>query len=315
MNRISIVCTFDNNYSQHCAVLLSSIFENNKESFFDIYILSDYIDEDNQNKLSKLVDNYSQKLYYLQIDKKQFEGLPFGGKFLNISLAAYYRLILPDVLPESLNKILYLDCDIVVNGEISSLWNFDLQNNAVAGVEDSIRVSFNAPKRLGYPVNYSYFNSGVMLINLSTLRKMKFTQMAFFYIKCHLKEIVYHDQDILNALLYDKKVFLPIKWNVMECFLFRRPLIHSKYKQEIGDARKNPAIIHFTGKMKPWYKECNHPYKNKYCKYLLLTEWKEYISVEMYTQRFCKMKYHLRQTLKYLLDWLHLGSYIYDNRL
>lgn len=315
MSRISIVCTIDNNYSQHCAVLLSSVFENNKESFFDIYILSDFIDEVNKNKLSKLVDNYTQKLYFIQIDKKQFEGLPYGGKFSNISLATYYRLILPDVLPKTLDKVLYLDCDIVVNDEISSLWNLDLQKNAVAGVEDSVEISSNAPKRLGYSSNYSYFNAGVMLMNLSALREMQFTQKAFSYIELHLKEIVYHDQDILNALLYDKKIFLPIKWNVMECFLFRHPLIHSKYERELGDAQKKPIIIHFTGKMKPWYKECNHPYKGKYYKYLLFTEWKEYVSVEMYHQGFCNLKYHLKQILKYLLDWLNIGSYIYDDKL
>lgn len=315
MNRISIVCTFDNNYSQHCAVLLSSVFENNKESFFDIYILSDFIDETNQNKLSKLVDNYSQKLHYIQIDKKQFEGLPFGGKFLNISLAAYYRLILPDVLPKSLNKILYLDCDIVVNGDISSLWNLDLQKNAVASVEDSTKVSFNAPKRLGYPTTYSYFNSGVMLMNLSVLREMQFTQKAFSYIRWHLKEIVYHDQDILNALLYDKKIFLPIKWNVMECFLFRRPLIHSKYKKELGDAQRNPVIIHFTGKLKPWYKECTHPYKKIYYYYLTRTALFSDTPFLLYAKRKDKLFFITKKILKWIMDYMRLGSYLYNVNL
>lgn len=315
VERINIVCTLDNNYCQHCAVLLSSIFETNKELFFDTYILSDFIDETNRNKLSKLVDNYSQKLHYIQIDKKQFEGLPFGGRFSNISLATYYRLMLPDVLPESLDKVLYLDCDIVVNGGISSLWNLDLQKNAVAGVEDSVGISSNAPKRLGYPAIYSYFNAGVMLMSLSTLREMQFTPKALSYIKWHLKEIVYHDQDILNALLYDKKIFLPIKWNVMECFLFRHPLIHPKYKWELGDAQKNPVIIHFTGILKPWYKECTHPYKELYYYYLNKTGLFSDTPFLLYVRKIDRIIFYGKKVFKWILDNMKLGSYLYNANL
>lgn len=316
MNRINIACTFDDGYSRHCAVLLSSIFENNKESLFDIYILSDFISEANQGKLSRLVvDKYGQKLHYIQVDRKQFEGLPFGGKFLNISLAAYYRLVLPDVLPRSLDKILYLDCDIVVDGEISSLWNFDLRKKAVAGVEDCIRVSSNAPARLGYPASYSYFNSGVMLMNLSALREMQFTRKAFSYIRWHSKDIVYHDQDILNALLYDKKSFLPIKWNVMECFLFRHPLVHSKYRQELGEAQRNPSVIHFTGKLKPWYEECAHPYKRTYYHYLNKTGLFSGAPVLLYAKRRDRLAFFTRKTFKWILDHLGLGSYLFDVKL
>ena len=135
---ISIVCTFDNNYSQHCGVLLASLFENNKNIYFDIYIVSDFIDDVNKSRLFALVSAYSQRLYYIQIDKKKFEGLPFGGKFSHISLATYYRLMLPEVLPVTLDKILYLDCDIIVNGRIESLWNIDLKYYTIGAVEDNI---------------------------------------------------------------------------------------------------------------------------------------------------------------------------------
>lgn len=115
--------------------------------------------------------------------------------------------MLPEVLPVTLDKILYLDCDIIVNGRIESLWNIDLKYYTIGAVEDNIVISSEAPRRLGYPVQSSYFNAGVMLMNLSLMRDIQFTKNAFVYIEQHLKEIVYHDQDILNVLLYDQKLF------------------------------------------------------------------------------------------------------------
>lgn len=79
---ISIVCTFDNNYSQHCGVLLASLFENNKNIYFDIYIVSDFIDDVNKSRLFALVSAYSQRLYYIQIDKKNLKGCLLVGSFL-----------------------------------------------------------------------------------------------------------------------------------------------------------------------------------------------------------------------------------------
>lgn len=315
VERINVVCTFDNNYSQHCAVLLVSLFEKNKDLCFDIFVVSDFIDVINMSRLIELANSYNQRLYYIQIDKKQFEGLPFGGKFSHISLATYYRLILPDVLPATLDKILYLDCDIIVNNKIESLWNIDLKYYAIGAVEDNIVISSEAPRRLGYPVQSSYFNAGVMLMNLSFLRDTQFTKKAFVYIEQHLKEIVYHDQDILNALLYNQKLLLPIKWNVMECFLFRRPLIHVKYKLELRDVQINPSIIHFTGKFKPWMKECDHPYVKLYYRYLCFTGWRGYTSQEKYVHKSQKVLFKIKKTIQYVLDKLSFKSYLYDQSL
>ncbi len=312
---ISIVCTFDNNYSQHCGVLLASLFENNKNICFDIYIVSDFIDDVNKSRPFALVRDYSQRLYYIQIDKKKFEGLPFGGKFSHISLATYYRLMLPEVLPVTLDKILYLDCDIIVNGRIESLWNIDLKYYTIGAVEDNIVISSEAPRRLGYPVQSSYFNAGVMLMNLSLMRDIQFTKNAFVYIEQHLKEIVYHDQDILNVLLYDQKLFLPIKWNVMECFLFRRPLIHFRYKKELREAQIAPSIIHFTGKLKPWIKECDHPYRDLYYKYLYITEWRNYVPQDKYVRRSQKILFDIKKMIQYVLDKMFLKSYLYDQSI
>lgn len=307
---IYVVCTLDNDYVQHCAALIQSIWDNNKNVY--VFIISDFIDKANLQILEIIANTHNERLCVINVEKETFGGLPWGGEdFEHISLAAYYRLLIPNLLPLNVEKVLYLDCDIIVNASLNELWSTNLSQFSIAAVEDTWDIAIKAPIRLDYVQKDSYFNTGVLLINVEKLRKKRFNELVFEYIKNHKSKIIFHDQDILNALLHNDKMFLHIKWNMMETFLFEKPRISiSKYSDELKNAQMNPTIIHYTGKIKPWYKECNHPYKSLYWHYLRKTPFAN--SVEK--RKYSIMKYFIRKIYRYVLS-LNGNRQVFDKNL
>ena len=161
-----IVCACDDGYSVHCGALITSIFENHTHCRIEVFVLTDSISDDNRAKFGLLADRYHQRIDIIAIDKSLFRNLPFGGKFDNISLATYYRLLVASVLPDNLDKVLYLDCDIIVKADLMPLWNIDLNRFAFAAVEDALPHSVEAPKRLDYSALERYYNCGVLLMKI-----------------------------------------------------------------------------------------------------------------------------------------------------
>lgn len=117
MERMVIVIACDDNYAPYCGILITSIFENNRDSELVINVLTDYISEDNKNKYIKLEDSYRQTINVIQIDKKQFAHLPLDNRAAHINICAYYRLIIPNLFPNE-EKVLYLDVDMIVRKQL-----------------------------------------------------------------------------------------------------------------------------------------------------------------------------------------------------
>lgn len=309
---MKIICSFDNKYSPYAGVMLASLFENNKDVAITVYALTDYVDDANQQKFYELANNYKQQIFFVNIDINKFRDLPHGGtRFSHIGLGAYYRLLSDVLLPNDVIKALYLDCDIIVNASLKSLYDIDITDVAVCALYDKPDVSSNYSERLGYNGNDGYVNSGVLLINLEYWRRMKFSEKAFQFLHTHLDKIVYHDQDVLNALLHDKKKVFPLRYNMMECFFMKQPSLHSMYLNQLHDAILHPAIIHFTGTRKPWHIECNHPYRYLYMKYLAMTPWRGYPLISRYNSFSEKLKYRIKSLIKLMLNIVGNGKYTY----
>lgn len=275
MDKMIIACSCDNGYAVHCGTMLTSVLENNKNHEIEIYILTDFIDEENRRKFDALSEQYCQEIHIVDIDMNLFKDLPYMGDADNNSLAAYYRLLIPQVVPDSVEKILYLDCDIIVRDNFYELWSIDLDGFAFAAAEDAFIQIDEFTKRLCYPLSDSYYNSGVLLYNLTYLREMQFGTRIEYYCQNFSERIVLYDQDIINAIYHGKIKRIPVKWNVMDSFLFREPWINPAYKEELENALVKPYIIHYTGALKPWFKECHNPYKEEYWSYRVLSPWKE----------------------------------------
>ena len=183
------------------------------------------------------------------------------------SVANYFRLMASRILPADIERVLYLDSDIIVRRSLAEFWSTDLGGFACAAIEDA----FWDP-RLDYvqvPQGSRYFNSGVLLINLSYWRQNNVYERAVEFIKGDPDKLNYYDQDVLNALFVDQWVNLPAVWNDMA-----RSTLHIPALRNLNIP--NPAIVHFVGPYKPWNWLCNHPFKYEYRKYRRKTPWPRY---------------------------------------
>ena len=274
---MNIVCATDDNYIQHCCVMLVSLLCNNKD--VDIYVLTEGLRPENEKIVREEVEHHGGRVSFCVVDGSKLEGLPLSKRsdLNHISMATYYRLLIAKLLPIEVEKVIYLDCDIVVNGSLEELWETNLENMAAAAILQ-IGYGFEA-ERLRYPIEYGYFNAGVNMLNLRYFREHDITERFFRYLEEHGHELVYNDQDVLNGVLYDKCVHVMPQWNMTPAFydMFlskkgdkRDDVIINDYaaeKENIKRFKNNPNIVHYASKIKPWDDNCTHPLCGLYYEY------------------------------------------------
>lgn len=269
---IEIVCSIDDNYVKYCIVLLTSLFENNPGEQFRIHVIADALSEESVATLGQWVrERYHQRLSIHIIDPSRFSFCPDPGQWY--SMSTYYRCFLTEILPDDIDRALYLDSDMIVTGSIRELWDTDLTDCAVGVVEDMTSSFPDNYTRLHYSPEYSYFNAGMVLFNLDYWRHHNMGETIAEYIRLYPERLAVNDQDALNATTCGKRRFLPLRWNMQDGF-FRRRHYTSRPSDEIKAERRHAAIIHFTGKKKPWHEKCVHPYKRDFQRYLDMTPWR-----------------------------------------
>ena len=282
-----ILCCINDAYAQHCGVLLASLFENNRDLKFHVHIFSFCLNKASKENLSSVATSYHQTLSIQVIDKPDFELPNLDGHY--ISAETYIRLFVPQYIDSSIDKILYLDVDMVVVESVKELLAVDLKDNLVGAIMDSPMQGRN--NRLEIPEKYGYFNAGLLLINLRKWREENFTEKCIDYICNNASLIVQHDHDVLNALAYDQWLRIPFKWNMLNTFFLFPPRINVELANEVKECKKDVRIAHFTGTVKPWTAWTRHPYGGLYYKYIKHTPWRGYrpsLSVQWKAYRFPK---------------------------
>ena len=271
---IEIVCCLDDRFVEFIGVMLDSLFLHNRNEKFRVHVIfSSKVSQKTKDRLSQLGEQSSAEFCFYELNYDLFKAFP-TRKTDHISVSAYIRLFMSEVLPNDIEKVLYLDGDILVVNSVRELWDMELGDAMVAAVEERYPFDTESPERLGYPKSYSYFNSGVLLVNLKKWKECNFAQSCLDFIKTHYDRIHLHDQDVLNALLYDKKKFISIRWNLMDFFLYKRPEVQDCRVADWEKALENPAIIHFTGRRKPWVHCCDNPYRDLYIRFAKKRGWK-----------------------------------------
>ncbi len=309
---MDLLLTFDDNYTQHAGVTICSFLANNSGAH-TFHIISDGISEHNQSLLNNICEASGSTLHYYSVDAATAADFPVGAGTINpdLTIATYFRLFMADLLPVSLEKVLYIDCDIVIDASLAPLWNTMFQEGkCIAALEELALLSTDGCRRMGYPQSFSYFNAGVLLVHLGRLRTFYSVKKATTFIRDHHTNIRYHDQDVLNALLYDKKQFFGLRYNVMDTCLIKGAVLPDRYKDQSSTVRQ-PAIIHYTGDVKPWHRESRNPFTYKYFEYLKLTPWKDYQPQTKFPNVKAKTLYLCKHWVKTMLDVLHLRKYRY----
>lgn len=280
----------NNGYSPYCGIMMISICESNQGVKFHFHILQNDINESNKLKLNKIADKYSQNISFYTINDETLKGCPIGKAHFGV-WSAYYRILLPFILPPSIDKILYLDCDMVCVGSLKELWQTNIENFAVAAVPAANMHDVLYYNRLEYDMDDGYFNSGVLLINIKYWRENNVTNKLLEYIEKKRDKLIFFDQDALNYVLRKEKKFVSIKYNINPGFYLKTPLIGREYWQDMIESRQKPIIIHYTGAAKPWHYECIHPLKEEFWKYAKLSPWK-------IKRNYVSLKYALKYYLK-----------------
>lgn len=290
----NIIFATNNDFCPHAAEAIVSLLETNPNAQITIYLFTIDCKETNIDRIVKIVKSYNQEIKTYQITKSLFTDFPETGAY---SLACYLRLLAPTLLPD-IDKALYLDCDLIVNGDIQELYNINLEDYAVAAVHDAT-LSYNIVKDyLGYDYwKDGYFNSGVLLMNLRYWRIHNLQNKLVDYLNSN--QVALPDQDALNIVLHGRVKWIHPKWNCHVGYFAFPPLVIDSQKKYIKELWTKAKIIHFTGPVKPWYKECVNPYKKAYLRYRKIVKWytkeqldrKEhnmYKSVQVVVLRYCK---------------------------
>ena len=262
-------------------VTMKSVSANNSQVTFHILIDGSVNESQKQQLEGVLNKKKQQKVAFYCIDSHFMDDFPSLGSVKSyITKATYYRLFIADILPNSVHRVLYMDGDVINVGQLDELWNVDLSGYAIGAVTDMAECKHDF-KRLGYDRNIGYFNAGVLLVNVDYWRKQHLKQKFTDLIERHPEKIVLHDQDVLNIMLHDQKLNLPMKYNVQNGFLWKKEYNqfgdkYDKYEAGLKEAITHPVIIHFTDNKKPWHTEDCNPWGYLWFKYYKQTEWKYY---------------------------------------
>lgn len=274
---MEILIGFEHNYVMPYGVMLQSLVCNNKQTKIHVHaIIGDNVTEEDKKALRNILGEQNQICFY-KFDVKEITNFPIQT-WTHFRESCYYRLYAASILPISIEKILYLDGDMIVRHNLEDLWKTDVSSFAVAGTMNQTE-DVKWHNRLHYSVSKGYVNNGVLLINLKYWREHELEKSVSQFILKESERIIMADQDVLNYIIQDKKLMLPLKYNVQENFFYQLKYMTFDYwsrKKEVDFAIQDPWILHYTGQIKPWMAECLHPMKEEFFVYQRQTPWRDF---------------------------------------
>lgn len=273
MEQMNIALAADSNYVIPTTVVMQSIFDNNKDAEIHIYLLhlQGSLKDSDLTFFEKFINKKEGWFHPLPIEEKEIEGFPATrhGK------ATLLRLVLPYRL-KHLNKILYLDGDIVVEGNLKELYETPIDNYYIAAAKDTADVYHPGyAASLGIDKSHTYFNAGVVLMNLRALRKLDLAKEMTDFTAENYSKILAPDQDFLNFICQGQTTYFHPRYNMN--YLIDRDVAYKVWGEEqVDEAKEQPAIIHFIGPVKPWSILSTHPQRDLWWKYLKETPFAQF---------------------------------------
>ncbi len=245
-----ILVTLDRNYLKVLSVMLYSLSQSDPEGVYTVYVVNNTLTEEDFASLSALLPR--TELVNVRVPEDLLQNAPVSDRY---PTEMYYRLFAARYLPQQLERILYLDPDLVVLHSLRSLYQIDFDGKLFAAASHIESRTFRElnRRRLHLSEHAKYLNSGVMMMNLALLRKES-PQTIIDYIQSHKATLLLPDQDVLNALYADRTVPLdPMVYNLGEKYLRLKNLhLPPQEKLTLDWVRSNTAIVHYYGRNKPW---------------------------------------------------------------
>ena len=253
---MNIAFCINDAYAPYVAVTLKSIVENNSSIALNVYILTDGISDKNRCALENILQNRGgerSSIHIYNVDDSKLKGLKDTW-----SIYAWYRILLPEVLPCEVKNILYLDADIVIDSDISHLFGVNMEGKSVAGVIDIQSFKPETYERCLYGAEKKYICTGVLMINLEYWREHNICESIINWARKNEAQIHFPDQDAINHVCQDTKIVLDLRYGILDIFFHRDYFYEPPYRQQLKEAINHPAIIHYAGQS-PWvYEQCFH---------------------------------------------------------
>jgi len=272
---IEIVLCTDDNYVMPTGVCMYSICKNNENGIVHFHIVSDCeLSTKTKESFNHIAQIFNNRVEYYIYDIQQ-ENVLVGqkGQIPHITASTYLRILLPKILPNSLNKVLYIDGDIICRHSLMNLWNTSIEGYSIAGVKEGY-YDYSLHNGILLEKKYDYINAGVLLINLKDWRQNHRMETCLEFMHKYPERCLLLDQDIINFTLKDHKYILPVRYNLTSAYLLKGKPFYWKDRKEIAKAISDPVLIHYTGSAKPWNYVCPHPFVNLFRNYQDETEWK-----------------------------------------
>jgi lipopolysaccharide biosynthesis glycosyltransferase len=267
---MNILVTLNANYLGPLTTMLTSLFLNNPDERFTIWLMHSSIGDDRLERLGGYVARHGSRLEVIRVDEGAFADAPV---LMHYTKEMYYRLLAHRFLPPGLDRILYLDPDILVLNPVRPLYETDLDGYLYAACyHDKFSVKeINRIRLMPYDIDY-YYNSGVLVMNLALQRELIREEAIYQFVEKNRSRLVMPDQDILNAL-YSKKI-KPLDETLYN--YDARFFLYYKFKTnglcDMDYVINRTVILHFCGKKKPWNRTYSGKFHALYKHYERLTQ-------------------------------------------
>lgn len=279
---INIYLVTDNRFAELCAIVIKSVVLNDIDNRYCFYIVDDGVSVDNKTKIKNTILGFNAEISWLEkvdLDAMFKKSVDTGAWPINV----LQRLYVLEQLPDTVDRIIYLDCDILVRKSLDVLYNTELGSNEyLAGVQECI--SEQNRRNIGMNIESPYINAGMLLIDVKKWLKYNATEKFTEYICKNIECLQYNDQDAINAVFENHiKIIHPIynatvhmfNYSRGELFIYHNSKMYYK-EEEINEAINDPTIVHFnrdTSSIRPWYKNGNHKFKNEWLEVRNQTAW------------------------------------------
>ncbi|WP_421200849.1 glycosyltransferase family 8 protein [Aeromonas enteropelogenes] len=245
---IHVAFCIDNTFAIHLAVLIHSLGQYLDQCFkLECHVLG-RLNEKNRLKLSALISRNIAIQFH--DDFPDYKNIPISSLYNNrLNEVTYYRFAIPEVL-YNIDKVLFIDADMIAVGDISPLWSIELGDAIVAVVSDHILGCDKEKQQERGISSGKYFNAGFIFMDLGKWRENHISEKALRLL-VENNGFEHNDQDALNIVLENKAFYLDPKWNAQPNHLAQKDMIE-------------PVLVHFCGQEKPWHVYCAHPFKDRY---------------------------------------------------
>ncbi len=289
MPTLNVLYQSDNNYAVFMGVSICSLLENNQSADdVRIYIIDDSISPENKEKLTSMVHSYARKITFLtgeNISGREEIAAIFAYTGMRKNTHSYLKMFIDEIAPELDGRIVYIDCDTAVTGDLTELMSIDMQGKTIGMVMDSLTTA-KCKASVEVAEKDRYYNSGVILIDLAKWKERQCSKRILSHVK-NVRTYGTVDQDVLNVVLRGEILTLPVEYNLQPIHLdysyqtYADVYRHEeKYytKEEIEEAVHTPKIVHYLRYLGEgaWNEGSLHPCAKYFDRYLQTSPWKDY---------------------------------------